>query len=178
MYIFSGISTFSEILSIKEKLFSREKVVVNPARSFPGTQESESRSYCSVFLEHYYDPAVPGSSEREKIEIVLAKKSEFTIPIRHIDWVFKGRKLDAIKPGNLELPKLLLVGKEGLLLEIDIKEILRVQIEYMGLKGRELKSSLEPMGLQVTYADGFRVFIQAPPSLKESIYQIYSGSKT
>ncbi|WP_027350812.1 hypothetical protein [Halotalea alkalilenta] len=175
MEILSGVETFSHILNIKEKLFPREKAIVSAIGSFPKNQESESQNYCSVFIEHSYDPKALGSSEREKIEIVFAKKSEFTIPIRHIDWVFMERKLDTIKPINLELSKLLLVDKEGLLLELGIKEILRAQIEHMELKGRKLEKSLKTMGLQITYADSYRVFVQAPPSLKESIYQLYSS---
>lgn len=169
MELSTGITTFSHILNVKDKLFPREK----STSVSEDVQSTNRQERCSVYIEHAFDPTALGNVDKEIVEVIFSKKSDFTVPIRHIDWVLLERKLDAIKPRNIDVPKLLLIEKNGLLMEMGIDEIMRAQLEYMELKGRELKKALDTLAVQVTYADGIKDIIRVPNSLRESIYNMY-----
>jgi len=170
MDVVSGVTAFSHILNIKEKLFRRNKEIASTVEDNPNTEK-----YCSLFLEHSYDPGDIGSNEKERIELVLAKKSEFTIPIRHLDWIFMESKLDSLKPVNFDIPQLLLVGDEGSILVLELNQILKNHIEYLNLKGKKIKKALESMAIQCTYADGYKQTVMAPKSLIASLCGLYSS---
>jgi len=174
MDVVSSVTTFSHILNIKDKLFPRKKVSVSTIKENLGSENSGNDNYCSLYLEHSYDHRDIGSNEKEKIELVIAKKSKFTIPIRHIDWFFMDGMLDPVTSLNCDIPELLLVGNEGCLLNLELKEVLKTHIKYFGLKGKKLRKSLGSMAIQCTYADGYKQIINAPKSLKESVYELSS----
>jgi len=169
----SGIATFSHLLNIKDKLFPRKNET-----EISGDAQNINDKYCSLFLEHSYQPGNLGDQDIEVIELVLAKKSKFTIPIRHLDWKFAESKLDSVKPINLELGELLLISENGCLLNFDLKDILSTHIQYLQLKEKELKRALKSLVIQCTYADGYNQKVNAPESLKLSIFEYYKHTKT
>ena len=168
----SGIATFSHLLNIKGKLFPRKDDFEVASQ----TKKIDDK-YCSLFLEHAYQPGALGKLDSEVIELVLARKSKFTIPIRHLDWKFGETKLDSLKPTNLEMPELLLVGEVGCLLRLDLNDILSSHIEYLQLKGKELQKALKSLVIQCTYADSYLQTVSAPESLKTSIAEYHKSRR-
>lgn len=173
MDIASSVTTFSHILNIKEKLFPRNKDVATSIED-----GSNEQKYCSLLLEHSYDPRHIGLIENEKIELVIAKKSDFTIPIRHLDWVFMDYKLDSLKPINGDLPELFLVKDDGCIFCLRLEDILQAHIKYLELKGRKLKKSLKSLAIQCTYADNYKQTVIAPKSLRKSLYELHCAKKS
>lgn len=159
------ISSFSHVLNIKGKLFSKETTVVSLE-----DKKEFNKKYCSIYTEHSFDPYHKGLNKKEKVELILAKRSEFTVPIRHIDWVILETKLDPFIPSSSKIPNMLLIKNKGKQFVTDnLENILKLHIDFLGIKGRKLKKALDSLSLQVTYADGHNVIIPAQESLKESL---------
>ena len=95
----TSVTVFSHILNIKEKLFPNKK---ESASTELGVAEKEidKSKYCSLFVEHCY------SYENQSLELSIAKKGDFTISIRHLDWIIMDRHLDKITPINFDIPSL------------------------------------------------------------------------
>ncbi|MCW9012301.1 MAG: hypothetical protein OQL06_00845 [Gammaproteobacteria bacterium] len=168
----SGIAVFSHLLNIKDKLFPQNKEIET------STDDNKNNDkYCSIIVEHSYNPGNLGDHELESIDLILAKRSQFTIPIRHIDWRFSGSKLDRINPTNIELEDLLLIGENGCLINMNLGDILSKHIEYLNLKNTKLKHALNSLKIQCVYADGYIQKVNAPESLKISLYNYYKYSK-
>ena len=168
MDVASSVTTFSHILNIKERLFPRNKEAASSIED-----DSDALKYCSLLLEHSYDPGDMGSIEKEKIELVIAKKSGFTIPISHLDWMFMDCKLDSLKPINSDLPELFLVKDDGCIFHLRLEDILQAHIKYLELKGRKLRKSLDSLAIQCTYADNYKQTVVAPKSLRKSLYDLH-----
>jgi hypothetical protein len=161
----SSISAFSNILNIKDKLFPQDK-----EDNSTEIVEFNIKNYCSIFLQHYRNSF---KSEDDKVELILSKKSNFTVPIRHLDWVFLERKLDSIQVDGDKIPELLLIDATGFLYNINPENILRSQIQFLNLSGKQLKKALKTIELQCTYADGYKQKVNVPESLIESLIQKY-----
>ncbi len=164
--IIETIAAFSHTLNIKEKIFPAKKEI-----AVSETELAMKERYCSIFLE--YSSSGCSSPFPEKLELVLARKSEFTIPIRHLDWVVDSSHLEPIRLLNFDMPNLLTVPLKGLLLEISLEGVMSSQISDR-LRGKHLMEVLGSLALQCIYADGSRKFVKAPPALVESIFNSYS----
>lgn len=163
MDVVTGVSLFSHVLNIKDKIFPKNTESISTIDS-----GEEYSNYCSIYIEHNYSESFP---ETDRLELMLTKKSNFTIPIRRLDWVMLDSKLDYVQLREAEIPIMFLVTENGALFEIEFTEIMRSQIEFLGLKARPLKKALNSLVLQCTYADGFKQRVSAPESLKNKIFE-------
>lgn len=174
MDLVTGVTVFSHILTIKEKLFPNKKesasTEIDINININGVEIDKSK-YCSLFVEHSY------SYEKQSLELIIAKKGSFTISIRHLDWVIMDRHLDKITPINFAIPSLWQIEQEGGLLNIDFSNIQNSQIKYHKFTGKELKQAASSLKLQCTYADGFKQLLDAPQSLKLFVYNEHSKKK-
>ena len=157
----STITAFSHLLSIKEKLFPQTKE--ETADKDIGEDPS---IYCFHFLEYSFSKV----AMKETLELILTKRSDFTIPIRHIDWLIHENQLEAIKLTNGDMPPMIQVGYEGSIIDIDPKSVIKGLISYKQLKGRALKSALKTLKLQFTYANGYKALLPVPELLWKNIY--------
>jgi len=158
----SSITAVSHLLNIKEKLFpqNREEVIEQEI-------DENLSIYCFLYLEHSYSEL----AEKETLELIITKRSNFTIPIRHLDWLFQENQLESIKPKSCEIPPLLQIGLEGLVIAIEPSTVLEGQIQYRQLKGRDFKNALKSLHLQCTYANGHKSTLPVPQLLKHRIYE-------
>lgn len=167
----TSLSIVSLILTIKNKLLESR-------RTTNQVPTPEGPSLCSIYIEHTFSSFSFNEDEHSCIEIILTKKSDFMLPIRHLDWCFLETKLDTVKIENQDLsnqPKLLEFETNGLVLETKPHNILERHIEYSGLKGRTLKKALKTLKLRVTYSTGYFENIDVPPSLIEQLIAKYSA---
>ena len=158
----STITAVSHLLNIKDKLFSENREGAKELK----TDENLS-IYCFLFLEYAYSEL----ADKESLELAITKRSNFTIPIRHLDWLFQENQLESIKPKNIEVPSLLNISPEGLIIEIEPGTVLEGHIQYQQLKGRALKNVLKTLQLQCTYANGHKSNLPVPQLLKNRIYE-------
>lgn len=161
----SAITAVSHVLNIKEKLFPQKR-----EESIEKEIQKDESIYCFLFLEY----SCSEMSDKDSLELIITKQSEFMVPIRHIDWLFQENQSESIKPIDFDIPSLLQIGNEGLIIEIDSKSVLSGQIRYRELKGHALKNSLKSLCLQCTYANGYKRHLPAPDLLKQKIYDFYS----
>jgi hypothetical protein len=162
MDIVTGVSLVDRILNIKDKLFKKKTESTTTENV-----TTKIECYCSVFLEHSYAGEF---SDANSLELILSKKSDFTIPIRRLDWVILENQLDYVKVKNIELDELFLVEKQGLFLVLETDGILQDQIRFHGLEGKSLKKALKKLELQITYADGYQQRVPSPELLKDYLF--------
>jgi hypothetical protein len=158
----SAITAVSNLLNIKEKLFPQNREEAKEQKI-----DDDLSIYCFLYLEHAYSEL----AEKETLELMITRRSNFTIPIRHLDWLFEENQLETIKPKSCEIPQLLQINSEGLVITIEPDTVLEKQIQYRQLKGRTLKNALDSLYLQCTYANGYKSTLPAPQLLKDRIYE-------
>ena len=168
----TGLSTVSTLLDIKNKLLPQKKEV-------SVAKENASNSpYCSLCIDYTFTEGFTEEDSSHEIQVVLAKKSEFTIPIWHLDWLFLESKLEAFKPIDFDIPELWLVDQRGALLRTSISSILQAHIGYLNLSSKQLDNALKDLSLRCVYADGYVQKVEAPEMLRRATAQWHSKNRS
>jgi hypothetical protein len=163
------VSTFNHLLNIKDKLFPSKTDSVSTEAT-----TSDLDRYCSLYLESSFCSDTRFDEITDHLELSLAKKSSFTVPILRIDWCMMENKLDSIRPIDFNMPKPWLVDENGFVMRLHVPDIMSSHIDYLGLKGRKLSAALSDLCIQCTYADGYRQYVNAADSLKQLLHSIHS----
>ena len=165
----STLGIINNSLGLKEKLFKDSKRTQN--------LEPKKDKYCSVFLEHFFTQHNFTALNEQKLELTLCQRSDFTIPIRHLDWVIWEGSLEKIKVIDFEIPKLWSLPSQACILNIEVSSILNSRLKNISLSGRQLRKTVRNIQLQCVYADGHRQALAIPDSLQLAVFYKFYQSK-
>jgi hypothetical protein len=160
-----------ELLTQFTKLLS---AVVSLLKSIAGQKKRPDTSVktkpINVEINHSHPKFRFRALDEHQIEILLGNKDRATNSFRYLDWtLFGSNQFWAAKPKNHSLGKTNLIPPDGLLLEVNIEDILSSYFLSSTPSYFNLYEIIKNIMLRIKLVSGEESYVPLPPSLKVAL---------